>query len=111
MNGLEMKAIRERLGMTREQFARAIGYTGTDRNNVTRVRKYEHGAVQIPLYIARLVWLTGQIAAQSDMNLILGNPDPKFVDEDGLPDWPKWPGYDFVSQPDPQEATDGAVQR
>ena len=52
----ELKNIRKRLGMDRLPFARMIGYTGTDRNDVMRVKQYEEKK-QVPLYIARLVWL------------------------------------------------------
>lgn len=104
MQGNEMKAIRELLGMTELQLARAIGYTGTDRNDDTRIREYERGKKKIPLYIARLVWLIGEIDARSEANLLQGVFDPGYVADDGLPDWPEWPGYEFEHIPDGEVA-------
>lgn len=95
MQGKEMREIRHQLRLDRLQFARLLGYTGTDRNNDTRIRKYENDRQQIPLYIARLAWLvlrewdgTGQ-----------------------LPVFPEWPGYEFDHTPDPGhiEETDDAA--
>lgn len=86
MHGDEMRRIRKALGLDRIAFAKVIGYTGTDRNNETRLSVYENGRKQIPLYIARMCWmlllhhdLTGQ-----------------------LPHFPDWPGYEFSHEPDPQ---------
>jgi hypothetical protein len=92
MHGIELKRIRQNLGMDRVQFARLIGYTGTDRNNETRLRSYENGKLQVPLYIARFVWLID-----------------RYRDHTGiLPQFPRWPGYEFESKPDPQkEPIDG----
>ncbi len=103
MNGAEMKQIRQRLGMSELQLARAIGYTGTDRNDNTRIREYERDKKQIPLYIARLVWL---------IDLTIGDRISAGIG------WPEWPGYDFDHTPDPldnlpdnpdQEYTDRAL--
>lgn len=92
MHGTELKQIRQRLGMDRFQFARLIGYTGTDRNNETRLRSYENGKLQVPLYIARFADLIQR------WYLIFGR----------LPDFPDWPGYEFDRRPDPQkEPIDG----
>ena len=86
MHGTELKRIRKHLGMDRFQFARLIGYTGTDRNNETRLRSFENGKLQVPLYIARF---TDLIERHYNM---FGT----------LPDFPDWPGYQFESVPDPQ---------
>lgn len=104
MQGKEMRAIRERLGMTELQLARALGYTGTDRNDDTRIREYERGKKQIPLYVARLVWLIGEIAERAEINSNHGVPNPGYVADDFLPDWPEWPGYDFDHSPDSEVA-------
>lgn len=96
MIGAELRQIRKHFGMDRFQFARLLGYTGTDRNNETRLRGYENGKFAVPLYIARLAWL---IDRYRDLNGC-------------LPQFPDWPGYDFESVPDPQhqkEKTDGVV--
>src|SRR5438445_13891909 len=99
MNGHEMREIRRQLGLDQLQLARLIGYTGSDRNDITRIRKYEGGKQQIPLYIARLAWLVGELvgdAAQEPPELW-----PPVLNEagDGI-DWPAWPGYEFEHGPD-----------
>ena len=72
MKGSEMRAIRERLGLTPLQLAREIGYTGTDRNDDARVREYER------------VWLhAGKVGGAC-----------------GCLNWPEWPGYEFEHTPD-----------
>lgn len=85
MQSHELRDIRRRLGLSRLELARLIGYTGTDRNDETRIRKYET-TTQVPLHIARLVDLI------SRWNHMFGK----------LPDFPNWPGYDFGHDPDPQ---------
>lgn len=86
MQGSEMRDIRKRLGLDQLQFAREIGFTGTDRNDVTRIRKYENGKQQIPLYLARFVWLL----------------DARY--EGPIPvKWPQWPGYEFDHTPDEEK--------
>jgi hypothetical protein len=93
MKGPEMKRLRLEMNLDRLQFARMLGYTGTDRNDVTRIRVYENQRKQIPLYIARLVWLL------AEMSRMMGS----------LPAWPAWPGYDFDHTPDQEpEQADGA---
>jgi len=86
MDGKELARIRGTIGMDRVEFARLIGYTGTDSNNEFRLRKYEHGKFQIPLYIARLAWM------------ILRHHDA----HGEMPQFPDWPGYEFDHSPDPQ---------
>jgi len=88
MTGAEMAQIRVSLGLDRVAFARLIGYTGTDRNDETRIRKYEHDKQQIPLYIARLAWL---MLLRKDLT---GRP----------PVFPEWPGYEYDHSPDPDLA-------
>lgn len=87
MKGQEFKNLRQSLGLDRLQLARLLGYTGTDRNDVTRVRQYEgaHGKKQIPLYIARFVWLVVE--------------HKRLTGE--LPLFPVWPGYEYDHTPDP----------
>lgn len=88
MKAQEFKNIRQQLGLDRVAFARLIGYTGSDRNDETRIRKYERGGKesQVPLYIARLAWM------------LLRHHDRTGQ----LPVFPEWPGYVFKSEPDPQ---------
>ena len=57
MTGAELKQIRKRMALSKRLFAlRVIGYTGTDRNNEMRLAKMEREE-EVPLHIARLVWL------------------------------------------------------
>jgi hypothetical protein len=81
-----MRELRRRLGMDRLQLARVIGYTGTDRNDESRVKRLENAGEPVPLYIARLLWLI------EDYAIVHGV----------LPTFPQWPGYDYDHTPDPQ---------
>jgi hypothetical protein len=93
MTGSEMREIRRRFRMERADFAKLIGYTGTDRNNELRVKRLENAGEPVPLYIARLVWLIAIWARGHNQ----------------LPDFPEWPGYEFDHAPDPghKEETNG----
>lgn len=95
MLGSELRETRRRLRMTRLELARVVGYTGTDRNNVMRVRRYENGGQQIPLYIARSVWMLAAWVRRTNE----------------LPPFPAWPGYKFDHTPDADhaESDDGAL--
>jgi hypothetical protein len=84
MRGDDMKRLRKGLNMERWQFAALLGYTGTHRNNATRIHRMEDNRQQIPLYIARLVWLLGNHLRRTGE----------------LPVFPNWPGYDFDHSPD-----------
>lgn len=86
MNGKEMAQIRGQLALDRVAFARLLGYTGTDRNDDTRIRKYENDKQQIPLYIARLVVMVLTYHTLTK----------------ALPEFPSWPGYDYDHSPDPE---------
>ncbi len=79
-----MRELRRRLKMNRVEFARLIGYTGTDRNDETRVKRHENSP-KIPLYLARLLWLL----------------DNWFNNTAQLPPFPEWSGYEFDHSPDP----------
>ena len=94
MKPRELMELRKRIGLDRLQFARLIGYTGTDRNDEMRVRRLETGTDVVPLYIARLGHLI------ENYQIAFGR----------LPIFPRWPGYDFSHEPDPQhqkERSDG----
>jgi transcriptional regulator with XRE-family HTH domain len=86
MQPRELKELRQQLGLDRLQFARLIGYTGTDRNDEMRIREFERGKRQVPLHIARFADLIHR------WHLMFK----------GLPDFPDWPGYDYSHEPDPQ---------
>jgi hypothetical protein len=84
----EFKNLRKRLGLERLTFARLIGYTGKDLNDVTRIKQYEgsgRSSKQVPLYLARYVWLL------VEYKRITGK----------FPTFPDWEGYNFISEPDP----------
>lgn len=86
----EFKAIRDQLGQSKVEFARTLGYTGNDKNNSQRMREFETGERPIPLYIARLAWLIGEIMTDVDQE-----PQdlwPNCVNDDGAIDWPDWSG-------------------
>lgn len=100
MNGAEMRAIRKRLNLDELGLARQIGYTGTDRNDITRIREYERDKKQIPLYIARLVWLIGE-TVRENLREAGQWPHAHEIDDDGRIFWPQWPGYEFDHSPDP----------
>jgi hypothetical protein len=85
MKSQELKNLRRRLGLERLPFARLIGYTGTDRNDVMRVKQYEEKK-QVPLYIARLVWLIAEYRRTTGR----------------MPAFPDWQGYDYDHTPDPE---------
>jgi hypothetical protein len=83
MRGSDMREIRRQLRMDRLQFARLLGYTGTDRNDAMRVRRHENSP-QVPLYLARLAWLISVWVKRTNE----------------LPPFPGWVGYDFDHTPD-----------
>lgn len=85
MRGIELKRTRQRMNLDRVQFAELIGYTGTPKHNADRVRSYENGKRQIPLYIAKAVWLLAAHWRRTGE----------------FPKYPDWPGYDFESVTDP----------
>lgn len=93
----ELKELRRRMGLDRLQFARLIGFTGTDRNDVTRIRQYEgtgNSSKQVPLYIARFAWLIEDFKQHHGC----------------LPPFPLWEDYAYSHEPDPQhqkEPSDG----
>lgn len=97
MNGRDLHALREHMGLSKEELAKLIGYTGNPKNDANRIYNYERSDL-VPLYVARLVWLISC-----------------FHDEYGhWPDFPQWPGYDFESTPDPghvKVVKNGSIRR
>jgi transcriptional regulator with XRE-family HTH domain len=59
MTGSEMREARRKLDLGRVEFARLLGYTGTDSNDETRIKQYENDRRPdgVPPYLARLIWL------------------------------------------------------
>ena len=87
MNGLEFREIRKRLKLSKDEFARQLGYRGTRRNNYALMLRYENGSKQIPLTVASLAWLLNEYAEMVAARLSISLAD-------SLPDWPAWPGYE-----------------
>lgn len=85
----QFKNLRKQLGLERLTLARLIGYTGTDRNDVMRIRGFE-GKKQVPLHIARYLWLL------VEYRRITGK----------FPTFPDWPGYEYDHTPDPEHQKD-----
>lgn len=68
MTGDELKSIRKRLELDRHQFALLLGYVGNDRNNETRIKRYEDSD-EVPLVPARLAWLIMEYSRRNCGNL------------------------------------------
>jgi transcriptional regulator with XRE-family HTH domain len=60
MTGLELKAIRQKLGLSTIEFGRALGYEGADNTVSVTVRRYESAGREIPPWIGRLAFLLGR---------------------------------------------------
>ena len=54
MNGIQMKTIRMKMGLTGAEFARALGYQGKDGSLETQIRRWERGHRKIPYLAGRL---------------------------------------------------------
>lgn len=91
MKGVELKRLRQEMGLSRLELAALIGYTGTNDNNRSRLRQMENGRKEIPLYIARFVWLLAKWHAMFQARAVSVSWPPRF---------PRWPGYDFEHIPD-----------
>jgi transcriptional regulator with XRE-family HTH domain len=57
MEGHELKAIRQELGLNTTQLARALGYGGADDSASVTIRRYEAGTRPIPPLVERLVYM------------------------------------------------------
>lgn len=88
MRGHEMRSARAFMGnMDRCKFAHVLGYTGSDKNNFTRIKAYENEKRRIPLYIARSTWLLMQF----------------WTTYGYLPMFPNWPMYDDEYPPQEEQ--------
>lgn len=82
-----MRQARATLGnLDRYKFANLLGYTGSEKNNFTRIKSYENEKRRIPLYIARATWLLMDF----------------YVHHGQLPMFPYWSMYDD-EYPSPEE--------
>lgn len=89
MKGAEFRAIREWLGLNEAEFASELGYTGKGKNRVKVIGDFEADRKRIPLYIARLAWLIGQV--KDPVRDKRG--DATYKNWEGRINWPDWPGY------------------
>jgi hypothetical protein len=83
MNGKDFRAIRNKLGLTKHDYAIQLGYRGNELNNTVLMKRYEQGRKQIPLTVASLAFLL----------------DHYFDHHCELPNWPDWPGYEEPKGP------------
>jgi hypothetical protein len=86
MTGKEFRDIRRSVGLKKPDWMYALGYQGNKNTLYLNCERYEKGERAIPLYLAQYVWLIHEIAHDRDIAL----------DENGLPEWPKWPLYEHV---------------
>lgn len=94
MNGLELRRIRNKFGLTKDAMGSELGYRGSERNNSALIKTYEQGRKRIPLTVASLAFLL-----------------EKYYDLTGaLPEWPYWPGYDLELEPLKPEAGGDPVE-
>lgn len=56
MTGAELRVVREALGLSLSQLARACDYASTD-NGVTLLRRYEKGERDVPPWLPRMLEL------------------------------------------------------
>lgn len=91
MTPADLKVIREDIGVSKVRLAYEMGYAGNRNTMFHKIAGYESGKKQpIPLNVARYIWLLGLVCA--------GKPIP--MTQDGLPDWPDWPGYHIEELPE-----------
>lgn len=57
MTGEELMEIRTRLELSPAQFGSLLGYRGNRNTLDLLIRRYEGGIKEIPLYLARYIWL------------------------------------------------------
>lgn len=68
MTADEFRSIRERCGMTRVAFARALGYKGSDNNNHNLIKRIENGHREVmPLVAIKAIELA-QAVPQTDVD-------------------------------------------
>jgi hypothetical protein len=85
MMGPEMKRFRESLKMDKAKFGQWLGFTGLPKNNAVRVKRIEKGRDPVPLYLAKLIWLSQVWMRRTGE----------------LPPFPDWPYYVYDHAPDP----------
>jgi DNA-binding transcriptional regulator YiaG len=66
----ELRRIRQKLGLSRDEFAIELGYEGTSEGNTNTMRRFETGRRGLPLTLAKLIFM---------------------IDVHGLPD--TWPAH------------------
>ena len=53
----ELRRIREKLGLSRDEMAIELGYEGTPEGNTNTMRRFETGRRGLPLTLAKLVFM------------------------------------------------------
>lgn len=95
MKGDEFRRIRKFFGLGKVDWMYALGYAGNKNTMYINCERYENGTREIPLYLARYVWLVEQWGRHRLHNGAKSETDL-------LPKWPEWPGYEL------EEARHGA---
>ena len=76
----EFRAIRKKFGLSEADWMYALGYAGNQNTMHLNCSRYENGTKEIPLYLARYVWL---------LDVSQGRwPGPT-----KMPVWPEFPDY------------------
>lgn len=91
MNNNDFRRLRRETGLDEAGYATLLGYTGNGKNRVNLIRDFESGKKKIPLYIARLAWLIGEVREDAIDNADIGMPE--YTDSTGVVRFPDWPGY------------------
>lgn len=92
MKGPEFRRIRKFFGLGKADWMYQLGYAGNKNTLFINCARYENGQREIPLWLARYVWLMEQWGRAQP---------PRAPAEAALPKWPEWPGYDLEERPSP----------
>lgn len=107
MKGREFRKIRKFFGLGKAEFMYQLGYAGNKNTLYINCARYENDQREIPLWLARYVWLLEQWGRSQP---------PRAPAESALPKWPDWPGYELdepapVSKPGRQINLQDALKR
>lgn len=80
------------MGLTSVELGSLIGYEGNDNTKEQVIRRYENGTKEIPLYLARYLWLLTMLRFQQQIA----------IRADGTPFWPKWLRHKEHADVDPE---------
>ena len=85
MKGPEFRKIRKFFGLSKTDWMYQLGYSGTKNTMYLNCERYENGSREIPLYLARYVWLLEQWGRERP---------PLAPAQSALPSWPEWHDYE-----------------